>query len=67
MVEELRAVGMTIAEIAEGAHVDDRQVYRWLEGDRPKGLTAVRVYTLHVNHCPEGQWRAGHSQILEKA
>lgn len=51
---------MTIAEIAAAVGVEPRQVWRWKDGDRPLGLTAIRVYTLHVKRCPAGQCSMGH-------
>lgn len=53
MVLDLQEV-MTIAQIAESLDVAPRQVWRWKEGDRPKGMTAVRLYLLHVKRCPRG-------------
>lgn len=60
LIEELQEV-MTVAEIAEEVKVEPRQVWRWKDGDRPMGMTAIRVYTLHVKRCcPQGQCPAGH-------
>jgi hypothetical protein len=58
---------MTIAAIAEEVQVEPRQVWRWKDGDRPLGMTAVRLYLLHVKRCPQRQGHAGHSQDSAKA
>ncbi|MDP2619287.1 MAG: hypothetical protein Q8P46_03795 [Hyphomicrobiales bacterium] len=62
LIVELQRV-MTIAEIAEEVGVNDRQVWRWKEGGRPKGMNAIRVYLLHVKRCPEGHCPMGHVQV----
>lgn len=61
LVEDLQGV-MTIAQIADEVGVQERQVWRWKTGDRPKGMAAIRVYLLHVKRCPPRQCPAGHSQ-----
>jgi hypothetical protein len=66
IVLELQEV-MTIAAIAEAVEVEPRQVWRWKEGDRPLGMTAVRLYLLHVKRCPPRQCPAGHSQAEGEA
>lgn len=49
IVQELQIrAGMTINEIAQALDVEPRQVFRWKDGDRPLGMTAVRLYLLHV-------------------
>lgn len=61
LITELQAV-MTIAQIAAEVDVEDRQVWRWKSAERrPMGMTAVRVYLLHVKRCPERQCPEGHS------
>ena len=59
IIQELQAV-MTIAQIAEAVMVEPRQVWRWKEGDRPTGMTAIRVYQLHAKTCPVGHCPVGH-------
>jgi hypothetical protein len=54
LIEELQQF-MTVAQIADEVGVEPRQVWRWKDGDRPLGRTAIRVYTLHVKRCPQGQ------------
>ena len=54
MVKELFEV-MTAISIADHVGVTERQVWRWMEGDRPKGFKAINVYLLHVKRCPQGQ------------
>lgn len=67
LVEDLNQI-MTIADIAEAVLVEDRQVWRWKAGERrPMGMTAVRVYLLHVKRCPDRQCLIGHSQTTQKA
>ncbi len=58
MVLDLQKV-MTIAEIAREVEVEPRQVWRWKDGDRPLGMTAVRLYLLHVKRCPVGHLSRG--------
>jgi transposase len=45
---DLQDNGMTLEKIAEYMGVSDRQVSNWKNGDRPKGLTALKLYMLHV-------------------
>ena len=69
LIEDLRdpeGPGLTVAEIAAEAGVDDRQVFRWLQGDRPKGLVALRVYLFHVKRCPPGRCPPDHSVMSVK-
>jgi hypothetical protein len=39
---------MTVAAIAEAVGVEPRQVWRWMDGDRPLGLNAVKLHELHA-------------------
>lgn len=66
LILELQAV-ITIAEIAEHVGVNDRQVWRWKDGDRPKGMNAIRVYLLHVKLCPQGQCLVSHVATTGKS
>ena len=50
MVAELRAL-LTIEALAERVNVTPRTVCNWQNGERPMGLTAIRVYLLHVELC----------------
>lgn len=68
MVEELQALPMPIAAIAEEVGAEDRQVWRWKAGeDIPKGMKAVKLYLLHVKRCPVRQCPTGHIADGEKA
>jgi len=51
LLKSLQGAGMTAADIARAVGVEDRQFWNWKLGDRPKGLTAVRLYRLHVERC----------------
>jgi hypothetical protein len=62
IVKELQDVPVTVAEIAEHCGVNDRQVWRWKDGDRPMGFAAVRLYLLHVKRCPPGRCPPLHVQ-----
>lgn len=57
---------MTVAQIAAAVDVEPRQVWRWKDGDRPRGMTAVRLYLLHVKRCPGRQCPEGHSQTAQE-
>lgn len=52
LIEELQLV-MTIRQISDELDVSERTVANWKTGDRPKGMNAIRVYTLHVKRCPQ--------------
>lgn len=52
---------MTIAAIAEEVGADDRQVWRWKAGERkPAGIKAIKLYMLHMKHCPISHCPLGH-------
>lgn len=46
LIADLRKDGMTLEQIAEAVGVGIRQVSNWINGDRPLGLNAVRLYEL---------------------
>lgn len=48
LIEELQEEGFTLEQIAAEINVSERQVSNWKTGDRPKGLSAVRLYLFHV-------------------
>ena len=50
LIVELQEV-MTIRQISDELNVSERTIANWKTGDRPKGLNAIRVYTLHVKRC----------------
>lgn len=50
LVEELQAV-MTIRQMSDALDISERQIANWKTGDRPKGMMAIKVYTLHVKRC----------------
>lgn len=50
MVADLQAWGVTLEMIAEELGVSDRQVSNWKAGQRPTGMTAVKLYLLHGKH-----------------
>lgn len=54
LIEELQASGFTLERIAEAIGVSDRQVSNWKNGDRPKGLNALNLYSFHVKHRNSG-------------
>lgn len=40
----------TLAYLAKEMGVSERQVSNWKDGDRPLGLTAIRLYEFHAKH-----------------
>jgi transcriptional regulator with XRE-family HTH domain len=48
LIEELQAKGITLEKIAESCGVTLRQVSNWKTGDRPLGLTAVKLEALRM-------------------
>ncbi len=48
LIEELQAKGITLEKIAEACGVTLRQVSNWKTGDRPLGLTAVKLEALRI-------------------
>ena len=50
LIEELQKV-MTIRELSDLLDISERQISNWKNGDRPKGMMAIRVYALHVKQC----------------
>lgn len=50
MIEDLQGWNITLAQIAEHLNVSERQVSNWKTGDRPKGMTAVKLYLFHGKH-----------------
>lgn len=49
LVDELNEK-FTLEYLAQEFEVSIRQVTNWKSGDRPKGLTAIRVYLFHAKH-----------------
>lgn len=45
----------TLEYLAREFGVSERQVSNWKSGDRPKGLTAIKVYTFHMKHRTQVQ------------
>lgn len=66
IVNDLQAWGVTLEMIAEELGVSDRQVSNWKTGDRPKGMTAVRLYLLHGKRRTQIQGTAVHVAEIEK-
>lgn len=50
LIEELQAWRVTLEMIASELEVSDRQVSNWKTGDRPKGMTAIKLYLFHDKH-----------------
>ena len=50
MIEDLQEL-FTRAYLAQYFGVSERQLANWKTGDRPKGMTAVKVYLFHAKHC----------------
>lgn len=50
IIAELQASGLTLERIAEEMGVSVRQVSNWKAGSEPKGITAIRLHSLHVKH-----------------
>lgn len=48
LIRELQGCGWTLARIAEELGVSDRQVDKYKTGERPKGMTAVKLRWLHA-------------------
>lgn len=51
LVTDLQLVGVTGSAIGEFCGVQERQVFNWKNGDRPRGMTAVKLFLLHSKHC----------------
>lgn len=51
LVAEVHAA-MTYPKIAKAIGVSERQIFNIRNGCRPRGLAAVRLYTLHLKHDP---------------
>lgn len=66
LVEDLQEV-MPIARIAHYLQEEDRQVWRWKQGTRPTGWSAIGLFLLHMKHCPERQRQIGPSDTEVKA
>lgn len=45
----------TLEFLAQHFNVSIRQVSNWKTGDRPRGMTAIRIYLFHVKHRTEVQ------------
>ena len=50
LINELQGWKVTLEMIAEELSVSDRQVSNWKAGQRPTGITAVKLYLLHMKH-----------------
>ena len=50
-VEQLQRKGWTLDRIAGHIGVSDRQVSNWKNGDRPKGMSAIRLFLLYEEIC----------------
>lgn len=49
LIRELQGVGYTIARISDEVGVSERQVASYKTGERPKGMTAIKLHNLHLN------------------
>jgi hypothetical protein len=50
LINELQGWKVTLEMIAEELSVSDRQVSNWKSGQRPTGITAVKLYLFHAKH-----------------
>ena len=48
LLADIKAAGINEAQTAEALGVDERTVWRWKVGDRPIGLTAIKLFKLHA-------------------
>lgn len=51
LVDEVH-VHMSYPKIAAAINISDRQIFNIRNGHRPTGLTAIRLYTLHLQYNP---------------
>ncbi|MDZ4346076.1 MAG: helix-turn-helix transcriptional regulator [Candidatus Binatia bacterium] len=50
LIQELQNIGIGLERIAEALGVSERQVSNWKSGQRPTGMTAVRLIEFHGEH-----------------
>lgn len=61
LVQELQDIGVTLEMIAEHLGVGLRTVSSWKEGNRPTGMTALRLHSFHMERCRVLQGNSSHS------
>jgi DNA-binding transcriptional regulator YiaG len=65
LINELQGWKVTLEMIAEELGVSDRQVSNWKAGQRPTGITAVKLYLFHMKHRRVIQGSPLHSESEE--